>query len=282
MYGLKPTAGRIPSRGSFPLAPCCGVVGPIASSAYDLAISYYLTAGPDVKEPVSLQQPPVIISSFSKVDSLKGIKLGVFWPYFEDAHPDIVAACKASLEKMKQLGAQVIDIEIPHLLEMRNSHTISITSEFASGTRLFPRHKMSHPTRIALQVFDSINSRDLIAAARMRTKGMNLMRDLFRKVDAIVTPTTGLVAQKIPPGAMSYGLSDYTTTGQVMKYIFLANGLGIPAVTCPVGYDTDGMPIGIQYQAKWWNEDLLLRLAHASEHIHGASTKKPQVYTSLL
>jgi aspartyl-tRNA(Asn)/glutamyl-tRNA(Gln) amidotransferase subunit A len=59
----------------------------------------------------------------------------------------------------------------------------------------------------------------------------------------------------------------------------MANVLGVPAVTCPVGYDINGLPIGIQFQSKWWNEDLLLRLAHASE---GQTTmKQPQVYLDL-
>jgi Asp-tRNA(Asn)/Glu-tRNA(Gln) amidotransferase A subunit family amidase len=53
-------------------------------------------------------------------------------------------------------------------------------------------------------------------------------------------------------------------------------------VTCPVGYDGNNLPIGIQFQAKWWNEDLLLQLAHVSEHIQGRVTKQPEVYLDLL
>ncbi len=67
-----------------------------------------------------------------------------------------------------------------------------------------------------------------------------------------------------------------------MKYAFLANNLGIPALTCPVGYDSKGMPIGIQFQAKWYNEDLLLRLAHASEKIHEQILKAPENAANLL
>jgi Asp-tRNA(Asn)/Glu-tRNA(Gln) amidotransferase A subunit family amidase len=282
VYGLKVTHDRIPGLGSFPLAPSVGVIGPIASNAYDLALTYYFTAGPSEDVPRSIQQPPVTLESFSKVQSLKGVRLGVFWPYFEDAHPDIVKACKQHLEHMKQLGAEIIEIEIPHLKQMRNSHTISITSEFYSGIKHLSRSQLSHPTRTALQVFGTIQAQDLIAAAKIRTKGMTILRELHKKVDAIVTPTTGLTAQRIVEGGLKYGLSDYTTSGQVMRFIFMANGLGVPAVTCPVGYDENGLPIGIQFQSKWWNEDLLLRLAHVSEHIFGKETKQPEVYLDLL
>jgi Asp-tRNA(Asn)/Glu-tRNA(Gln) amidotransferase A subunit family amidase len=282
VYGLKVTHDRIPGLGSFPLAPSVGVVGPIASNAYDLALSYYFSAGPSDDLPRSIQQPPVTLESFSKIESLKGVRLGVFWPYFEDAHPDIVRACKQHLEHMKQLGAEIVEIDIPFLQQMRNSHTISITSEFFSGIKHLKRSHLSYPTRTAMQVFGSIQAQDLIAAAKIRTKGMRILRELYKKVDAIVTPTTGLTAQRIVEGGLKYGLSDYTTSGQVMKFIFMANGLGVPAVTCPVGYDQNGLPIGIQFQSKWWNEDLLLRLAHVSEHIFGKETKQPEVYLDLL
>lgn len=97
-----------------------------------------------------------------------------------------------------------------------------------------------------------------------------------------MTPTNAITSPKIPNGALSYGISDYTTSGQVMKYVFLANNLGIPACTCPVGYDSKGIPIGIQFQAKWFNEDLLLRLAHCSEKVHEEILKLPSNAANLL
>lgn len=109
-----------------------------------------------------------------------------------------------------------------------------------------------------------------------------MLRDVFKKCDVIVTPTTGITAPKIPKGALSKGISDYTTSGLAMKFIFIANGLGIPAVTCPIGFDSKKMPIGIQFQSKWYNEDLLLRLAHASEILHRDCTSAPSEVYNLL
>jgi Asp-tRNA(Asn)/Glu-tRNA(Gln) amidotransferase A subunit family amidase len=111
---------------------------------------------------------------------------------------------------------------------------------------------------------------------------MNMLREIFTKVDVIVTPTTGITAPKIPKGALSKGISDYTTSGLAMKFIFLANGLGIPAVSCPIGFDSGKMPIGIQFQAKWYKEDLLLRLAHVSEILHRDVTGVPSEVYNLL
>ncbi|KAJ3276240.1 hypothetical protein HDV01_005688 [Terramyces sp. JEL0728] len=207
IYGLKPTAGRLPGTGAYPLAPSVGVVGPLASNAHDLALAYYLSAGPYKSEKYTLMQPHKSIASFANATDLKGVKIGIYYPYFDDA--------------------------------------------------------------------------DLLAACRFRTFGMNYLRELFQEVDVVVTPTTGITSPEIPKGALEYGLTDYSTSGQAMKYIFLANLLGIPAVTCPVGYSSNGMPIGIQFQASWWNEDLLLRLANANDHTQSSKFKKPSNYYSV-
>lgn len=197
----------------------------MASNVYDLALSYYLIAGPDSNDSNSLQQPLPTIQSFIQVESLKGVKLGVFWPYFNDANPEIVQACKSSLEKFSNLGAEIIDIEIPELFQIRSSHLVSICSEMSSRVGFLPRHKMSYPSRIAFGLFATLSAKvaffdqDFIAAARMRTRGMNIFRRIFDRVDAIVTPTTGITAPKIPNTSLAYGFSDYTTSLEAMKYI---------------------------------------------------------------
>ena len=168
VYGLKPTAGRISGTGSFPLAPSVGVLGPIASTAADLAFSYFVTAGPRESDSNSLLQPPVTIASFGMVQSLKGVKFGVFWPYFNDADMEIVAKCKESLTRFERLGAEIVEIVLPGLSAQKASHAVSITSEMALGTAHLNRKLMSYPTRIALCVFDTITAKDYLMAAKIR------------------------------------------------------------------------------------------------------------------
>ena len=85
IFGLKATAGRISGIGAFPSAPTVGVVGPLASSAHDLALSYMISAGPSSLEPTTILQPPPTIESFQMTKSLSDVRLGVFWPHFNDA-----------------------------------------------------------------------------------------------------------------------------------------------------------------------------------------------------
>ncbi|KND02936.1 uncharacterized protein SPPG_02016 [Spizellomyces punctatus DAOM BR117] len=283
LYGLKPTAGRISGDGAFPLAPTVGVTGPIAATAGDLAIGYALLAGPDENDTNTLKQPPIRLESFNSISSLEDVRIGVYRPYFDNADPQIVKACDEFVTRLERRGAKVVNIMLHDLEAMRVAHANTITSEMGAATAGIPRHKFSYSTRMALGVTGNhITAADYIMAAQIRTRGMRMLEGVFKEVDVIVTPTTGITAPKIPSGALKWGFSDYTTSGKAMRFIFMANLLGIPAISVPVGYTPEGLPIGMQFQAKWWNEELLLRLAHVSEDLFAAERRKPAVFYDLL
>lgn len=80
-----------------------------------------------------------------------------------------------------------------------------------------------------------------------------------------MTPTTGVVAPLLKPDAGSVGETDLTTLTEIMRFVVAANFTGNPAVSFPVGYDSAGLPIGMQAMGRHWEEDLLLRIAMISE-----------------
>ena len=123
------------------------------------------------------------------------------------------------LDQMAALGAQIVEIEIPDLSVMRVSHAAIITSEIADATKSLDRSKMTFPTRSSMTVFEHSSAKDFISACRFKTRGMNHLREIFKLVDVIVSPTTAIVAPEIPKGALSDGLFDYTTSAEAMKYI---------------------------------------------------------------
>jgi Asp-tRNA(Asn)/Glu-tRNA(Gln) amidotransferase A subunit family amidase len=84
-------------------------------------------------------------------------------------------------------------------------------------------------------------------------------------MDAIVTPSTGCTAPLLPADALRSGESNLELTGEIMRFAFPANLSGLPAVSVPVGYDGDGLPIGLQLMGRPWQEHLLLRVATALE-----------------
>lgn len=99
----------------------------------------------------------------------------------------------------------------------------------------------------------------------MRTRALQIFAKVFRDVDVILTPTTALTAPIVPPQALSDGWSDLSTDTEMMRYVFPGNLTGMPAISFPVGYDSNNMPVGMQAIGRHWEENLLLRVAYNAE-----------------
>ena len=197
---------------------------------------------------------------------LNFLKIGVFQPFFNDASPEIVQRCNMALEKLKAKGAQVVFIDIPELLEMKQGHLITIGSEGCAGIDLDFYETLLPETKIFLNLASLFTTRDYMKASQQRTRSIRIITDIFKKVDCIVTPGSGIIAPKIDPQAHVCGESNIEISDELMKFMFLANFTGIPALTVPIGYSEEsGLPFSLQIMVSWWREDLLLRIGHAVE-----------------
>ena len=281
VVGLKPTFGRVSEFGAAPLCWSLAHLGPIAATVEDAAIGYTCMAGPDIKDPNSLHQPAVTLESWNKAD-LKGVKLGIYKPWFEHAAPEIVKACNALLEKLVAAGAQVREIVIPGLDTMRVAHAISILSEMAGSMDNYPdnRKDFGAEVRVSLALAREFNAGDYIKAQRIRTRVIDMFRDIYKDVDAIITPATGIVAPEVSIEDADGGYSDLSSTTETMRYVFPGNLAGLPAISFPAGYDSIGLPIGMQAMGRWWEENLLLRIACNAEKL--VERRKPVAYFDLL
>lgn len=268
VVGLKATFGRISEGGVAPLCWSVGHVGPLGATARDVALAYALMAGPDPHDVRSLLQPPLNTHDFRDPD-LSGVTLGVHPAWFEDADPEVVAACKRALDGLKVLGAHVVEVEIPHLADIRAAHLVTIVSEMAVARQtLFTGTAAQYgsDTRLNMAIAGALSSLDYVQAQRVRTRAVNDLNRIMAKVDGIVTPTTACTAQPIRADGLR-GESNLAVTDRIMRFAQLANLTGFPAISFPAGYDGRGMPVGLQVMARPWEEALLLRVAHAAEGV---------------
>lgn len=282
IVGLKPTFGRVSEFGAAPLCWSVAHVGPMGATAIDTAIGYAVCAGRDPKDPMSLQQPSVGLQDFHNRD-LRGMTLGIFRPWFEDASPEIVERCKETLEILKGAGAVVKEISIAGLESMRVAHVVTILTEMATAMEPYYencRKEFSHPTRISLALARQFTSRDYVHAQRVRTEAMQEWRRVLSEVEAVVTPTTACVAPCLDPGTVRYGEADMGMQTELMRYVVSANFCGLPAISFPAGYNKEGLPIGIQAIAGHWREDLLFRLANVADQ--KIERRKPSGYHGIL
>jgi Asp-tRNA(Asn)/Glu-tRNA(Gln) amidotransferase A subunit family amidase len=281
LVGLKPTFGRVSEVGAAPLCPSVDVIGPIGATVEDVAIVYGLIAGPDPLDPRSRFQPPVDLEGWHDPD-LHGLTFGKYTPWFEHAAPAVVAACEAMLEKLVRAGANVREIEIPALDAMRIAHVASILCEQAANLQDRREHlrELSAPTRVTLALSHAFSAADYVQAQRIRTQAIAAFERAFGEVDAILTPATAITAPPIPAGGTKAGWSDLSVTTEKMRYAYQANLTGHPAISFPVGYDGNGLPIGMQAIGHYWGERTLLRIARAAERL--VDRRRPGVFFSIL
>jgi len=263
VVGLKATFSRISEAGAYPLCWSVGHVGPLAATAADLALAYAVMAGPDALDPRTLHQPAPRVDTGAEAD-LRGVRLGIFTPWLEDAQPGVVAAVRQALAGLQARGATLVEVEVPDLELCRIAHAVTILCEMATGLGPYlepQRQAFGRGTRLNLALARMLTGADYVRAQQARTRMTAHLERLFQQVDALITPTTACTAPLIRPDVLPHGESDITLTSALMRFAFLANLTGYPALSVPCGHDGDGLPVGLQLMGRPWEEHRLLTWA---------------------
>ncbi|GMH16410.1 hypothetical protein Nepgr_018251 [Nepenthes gracilis] len=291
VVGLKTTYGRTDMRGSLCDAGTVEIIGPIASTVEDVILVYAAILGSSPADRISLKPSPPCFPNLSCQEGLGSsgpVRLGKYPEWFNDVYSsEISETCDDVLTLLSEThGCQVLEIVIPELHELRTAHIVSIGSE--SLCSLNPHCedgkglKLTYDTRTNLALFRSFTATDYVAAQRLRRRLMYYHMEIFQKVDVIVSPTTGMTAPLITSSALTAGETNLQVSGYLMRFVVPANLLGLPAISIPVGYDKQGLPIGLQLIGRPWGEASLLRLASVIEDMCGKSKKRPALYYDIL
>lgn len=266
VVGLKPTFGRVSEAGAAPLDWSVAHLGPLGASVEDVALVYAVIAGPDPAEPLTLQQPPVSLAGWDTPD-LDGVRLGIYPEWFRHASRAVVEINEQMVAEFEKAGATVVEVTIPGLDAMRVAHAVTILSEMAAAMKNHPEHwgEFAASTRLSLTLGGVMTSADYLQAQRVRTRALQTFAGVFQEVDVILTPATALAAPRVPAQAVGDDWSDLGTDVELMRYAFPANLTGLPAISFPVGYTPEGLPVGMQAMGRHWEEALLLRVAYNAE-----------------
>ena len=282
VVGLKATFGRIPETGVPSLCWNPGHVGPIGLTVADVAATYAMIAGPDEGDACSWRQSAVHLNGFTE-SSLKGIRLGVCTPYFDDADPAVVKKSREALKALTDAGATVVEIGPPDLNVTLWAHAIIILSEMANAMLPHTREDASRfalDSRTNLAIGRHFRATDLVHAMRHRHAITREYLQLMKTVDAIVTPTTASVAPPMPEAALPQGESNLPVVDSLMRFIRFGNLTGFPGLSVPAGYDEAGMPVGVHLLARPYEEHLLFRLGRVIEA--AVERRQPPVHVSVL
>lgn len=262
VVGLKPTFGRVPCAAD--LAFTVGHAGPIAASVEDARLMYSVIAAP----PYHLPQPSALsFPSYGDRD-LTGLRVGVMSSYNEYASAEVQASTKSVEQLLKRQGASIVDITIPHLSAAFKAHVVSILTEMRTAMDRFPGimdAKLSINAQINLALADSFTGTEYVAAQITRGWLHERLLEMLRvECDVILMPATAETAPLVPSNLFT-GQLNLTATEALMRFMFLGNLIGFPAIVAPTHLGANNLPIAVQFMAAPWQEALLLRIAAVIE-----------------
>ncbi|KAK4697412.1 amidase, partial [Lecanoromycetidae sp. Uapishka_2] len=269
IYGLKPSHGRVSGSPTVGLADTCGVLGPMASNMADLEYAYRIMAAPDPYNSNSLNFPnPASAAPHQRPNKI----IGIYRPYFDFAEPAVLAVCNAALSHFESSGYKIIDIHLPYLPEGQLAHAMTILSEISTG--ITDLSGLTAANKILLSVGKQTPAADFLLAQQMRSLLMQHLAFLFQKHPGlvIVTPTTPNAGWFISGGKadLKNGISDANMSLKSMTYVWMANFLGCPALSIPVGRveakEGEGrVPVGLMAMGEWGDEEGLFEWGRCGE-----------------
>lgn len=273
VVGLKPTYGLVPRAGVTSLSWSLDHVGPLARTVQDVALVLSATAGHDPRDPVSVSGP--VPDRFPGGD-LRGLKVGV--PrnhYFERVTPEVEESVRGAIERLAELGAELVDVEIPMA---RYLQAVQWGLMVPEATAYHERSLRAAPdlyaadVRILLEVGELTSAGDYLRAQRARTMMRDAWARMFDGIDVLAAPTVPMTATEAGQEAVEW--PDGTTEAVSDSYVRLcapANITGVPALTLPVGHDRAGLPIGMQLMARSFHDATVLRVGRVYEESAGGA-----------
>ncbi|WP_018898121.1 amidase [Rhizobium sp. 2MFCol3.1] len=250
--GLRPGVGRISTKGVFPLAWSMDTVGPMARGADDCALLFSVLSGD-----AGRRRPAV--------ESLRGLRVGVIENYsFDRLQPDIEAAFRAMLETLEKLGASIRPIGL-HGLDVAVDAQVIVDAAEPSAVHASllkdNANDYGEDVRILLHAGMSFTAIEYIQAQRYRTHLRDQLDRHFETVDVILTPTLPFTAPLIGQETVMIGDAEESTLTGNMRFTCIPSLAALPALSFPIGFDRDTLPIGAQIMGPADAEFQLLSIA---------------------
>lgn len=299
VVGLKPTYGLVSRYGVIAYASSLDQVGPLTKSVEDAAILLNVITGKDEKDTTSAN---IEKKDYLKaiINDIKGKKIGVPSSFIsEGINEDVKNAYEENLETLKNLGAQIIEINLDYAKYSLPTYYIIATAEASSNLGRYDGIRYGHRAndfssldelyvKSRTEGFGNEVKRRIMLGTyvlssgyydayykrgqKVRTLIIEDFKKAFEKCDAIAIPTT-------PNTSFKFGEKTSNPLEMYLEDIYTVpvNIAGLPAISVPGGFDTNGMPIGMQFISKAFDEENLLQIAYTFEQNTKFNKNKPNV-----
>ena len=297
IVGVKPTYGRVSRYGLVAFGSSLDQVGIFSTNAADAALTLSVIAGRDARDATTADVPvPDYVAGLT--GDMQGARIGVPRELFgAGLDADVRESVEAAIETYRALGAEVVDVELPHAKYAIAVYYIIATAEASSNLARYDGVRYgfrAEETRTLREMYQRTREEGFGAEVKRRImlgtyvlssgyydayylkaqKVRALLKQdfarAFERCDAIITPTSPttafLLGEKTDDPLAMYLNDIYTVT---------ANLAGIPGLSAPCGLSAAGLPIGMQLLGAHWSEPTLLRFAHAYEQAQPFTARPP-------
>ena len=278
LVGFKPTYGRISRYGMTALAWSQDHPGPMARTVEDCALVMNAVAGCDPYDPTSVN---LTVPDFTKplTDQIKGLRVGVVKEFFETPiESQVKELVWKAIDKLSELGAIVSEVSWPlYRYAMAIASTVQMAEATTYHSKLMRENasKIYQPVRLRLEAGIFISAIDYIQAQRARLLFYRQSLGLLKEVDLLAGPAAPVTAFPIGVSELKMGDQNLNVVSLLTQYTRPFNLNGFPAITVPCGFSNDGLPIGLQLAGRPFDEETVLRAAHAYEKATDWHTRKP-------
>jgi aspartyl-tRNA(Asn)/glutamyl-tRNA(Gln) amidotransferase subunit A len=298
VVGLKPTYGRVSRYGLIAFASSLDQIGPITKSVRDAALLMNVISGHD---PCDSTSAPMEAPDFAAAltGDIRGMKVGIPKEYFiEGMDPEVEAAVKEAIRHLEGLGAEVLEVSLPHTEYAVAAYYVLATSEASSNLARYDGVKYGMRERAGdlMEMYTETRARGFgpevkrrimlgtfalssgyydayyLRAQKVRTLIKRDFDEALGKVDVIATPTT-------PEAAFRMGEKTADPLKMYLSDIFTnsINLAGVPAISIPCGFTGAGLPVGLQIVGRHFDEEGVLRVADAYERTTEWRKRRPKL-----
>ena len=298
LTGIKPTYGRVSRYGLVAYGSSLDTVGIFAHSAEEAALAFRPMAGMDVRDATSMDVP---VPSFKLQDrsNLRGLRVGVPKEYFiKGMQAEVETAVRNAVKKMAELGAEIIQISLPHTEYALPVYYLIAPAEASANLARYDSVRFSHreSDRTLWEMFRKtrgnlfgaeVKRRIMLGtyalsagyydayygqAQKVRTLIKQDFDQAFEKVDVIACPVA-------PSTAFKQGEHTDDPLAMYLEDVFTLpiNLAGVPGLAFPVGFDRKKMPIGMQLLGPHFKEEVLFNTAHAYQQVTDWHTRTPEL-----
>ena len=284
LTGLKPSYGRVSRYGMIAFASSLDQGGPITRNAEDAALMLRCMAGFDPRDSTSIDEPAPEPSSMLSID-LKGLRIGLPKEFFDDSvQGDVLEKVREAVAVFERLGATLVDVSLPNSAAGIPCYYVIAPAEASSNLSRFDGVRFGHRSQDAAELLDlyensraegfgeEVKRRILIGTYALSAgyydayylKAQKIRRVIaqdfaaaFEQCDIIVGPTS-------PTTAFPIGEKTQDPVAMYLNDIFTntVNLAGLPGLSIPCGFDTAGLPVGMQLIGRFMDEASLLGFAH--------------------